>query len=205
MQLLYNHYLQYYQRWAFESNNKSLNDLVRFAWSIAEKAFHLFLTQFYLFNIQKGSGVVCRSKPSLAISGKLSIGNGVRIWSQIERTRLSVFSNATMQIGNGTFINGARISAKHHVSIGKNCTIAPEVLIMDSDFHDLHDHKKEGASEEVIIENNVWIANRAIILKGVHIGAHAVVAAGAVVTKDVEPYAVVGGNPARVIRYLNKM
>ena len=205
MQLLYNHYLQYYQRWAFESNNKSLRDFVHFVFGIAEKAFHLFLTQFYLFNIQKGSGVLCRQKPSLAISGKLTIGNGVRIWSQIEKTRLSVFKNATMQIGSGTFINGARISAKHHVSIGKNCTIAPEVLIMDSDFHDLHDQTKEGISEEVIIENNVWVANRAIILKGVRIGAHAVVAAGAVVTKDVEQFAVVGGNPARVIRYLNKM
>ena len=58
------------------------------------------------------------------------------------------------------------------------------------------------------IMSYVWketLPNRAIILKGVRIGAHAVVAAGAVVTKDVEQFAVVGGNPARVIRYLNKM
>lgn len=204
MQLIYNQYIQFYQRWAYESSDKTWRDLFRFAFSVVEKAFHLFLTQFYLFNIHKGSGVLCRHKPSLSIHGDLSIGSGVRIWSNIEKTRLSVFKNASLHIGSGTYINGARISAKHSVSIGKNCTIAPEVLIMDSDFHDLHDQNKEGISEGVVIENNVWIANRATILKGVRIGAHAVVASGAVVTKDVEPYALVGGNPARVIRYLNK-
>ncbi len=203
MQLIYNQYKQYYRQFAIESENKTWRSKVSFVFSVAEKAVHLFLTQFYLLKVKKGSGVLCRHKPSLQISGELIIGNGVRIWSNIEKTRLSVFKNARLQIGSGTYINGARISAKCAVTIGNNCTIAPEVLIMDSDFHDLHDQTKEGISEEVVIENNVWIANRAIILKGVRIGAHAVVAAGAVVTKDVEPYAVVGGNPARVIRYLN--
>ncbi|MGB0498557.1 MAG: CatB-related O-acetyltransferase, partial [Rubricella sp.] len=49
--------------------------------------------------------------------------------------------------------------------------------------------------------NDVWIGARAIIMSGVTIADGAIVAAGAVVTKDVEPYAIVGGNPARVIRY----
>ena len=204
MQVIYNQYIQHYQRWSYDNGNNSWKGQLMFAISVFDKAFHLFFTQFYLFNIQKGSGVLCRQRPSLAINGKLSIGNNVRIWSNIEKTRLSVFKDATLHIGCGTYINGARITAKRSVSIGKNCTIAPEVLIMDSDFHDLHDQNKEGISEGVVIENNVWIANRATILKGVRIGAHAVVASGAVVTKDVEPYALVGGNPARVIRYLNK-
>ena len=203
MRVIYHQYKQYYKQFTVESKSKTWRDQVSFVFSVIEKAFHLFLTQFYLFNIKKGSGVLCRQKPSLQISGELTIGNGVRIWSNIEKTRLSVFKNATLQIGSGTYINGARISAKYAVTIGRNCTIAPEVLIMDSDFHDLYDQTKEGINAKVIIENNVWIANRAIILKGVRIGQHAVVAAGAVVTKEVEPYAIVGGNPARVIRYLN--
>ena len=53
----------------------------------------------------------------------------------------------------------------------------------------------------VVIGNDVWIGGRAIIMRGVTIGDGAIVAAGAVVTKDVEPYAIVGGVPARVIRY----
>jgi acetyltransferase-like isoleucine patch superfamily enzyme len=56
-------------------------------------------------------------------------------------------------------------------------------------------------SKKVVIGNDVWIGTRAIILPGVNIGDGAVIGAGAIVTKDVEPYAVVGGNPARLIRY----
>jgi acetyltransferase-like isoleucine patch superfamily enzyme len=74
---------------------------------------------------------------------------------------------------------------------------------MDSDFHDLNDQRLEGISQPITIEDHVWIATRAIILRGVHIGEHAVVAAGAVVTKDVAPYTVVGGNPAKLIKNLN--
>lgn len=56
-------------------------------------------------------------------------------------------------------------------------------------------------SEKVVIGNDVWIGARAIILPGVKVGDGAVIGAGAIVTKDVEPYAIVGGNPARFIRY----
>lgn len=55
--------------------------------------------------------------------------------------------------------------------------------------------------DPVIIGNDVWIANGAMILPGVNVGTGAVIAGGAVVTKDVPPYAIVGGNPARIIRY----
>jgi maltose O-acetyltransferase len=54
----------------------------------------------------------------------------------------------------------------------------------------------------VIIEDNVWLATRCTILKGVTIGHGAVVAAGAVVTRDVPPYTLVGGVPAKIIRYI---
>ena len=54
---------------------------------------------------------------------------------------------------------------------------------------------------DVIIEDGVWCGCNAVILKGVHIGKGGVVAAGSIVTKDVPPYAIVAGNPARVIKY----
>ena len=60
----------------------------------------------------------------------------------------------------------------------------------------------EGTSKgDIIVADDVWIGYRATILSGVHIGQGAVIAAGAVVTKDVPPYAIVGGVPARVIKY----
>jgi acetyltransferase-like isoleucine patch superfamily enzyme len=67
---------------------------------------------------------------------------------------------------------------------------------------DIRDDEKRPEDDlGVIIEDDVWVGTRAIILHGVHIGRGAVVAAGAVVTKDVPPYAIVGGVPARIIRY----
>ena len=54
---------------------------------------------------------------------------------------------------------------------------------------------------DIIIDDDVWIGYRSIILSGVHIGQGAVIAAGAVVTKDVPPYTIVGGVPAKVIKY----
>ena len=73
---------------------------------------------------------------------------------------------------------------------------------MDSDFHDIQEHSSEGKSAPIIIHDNVWIASRAMILKGVTIGEGAVISAGAVVTKDVPPYTMVGGVPAKVIKEL---
>lgn len=67
---------------------------------------------------------------------------------------------------------------------------------------DVQNNEKNAEDDaNIIIEDDVWIASRAIILKGVHIGRGSVVAAGAVVTKDVAPYSVVGGVPARFIKY----
>lgn len=203
MQLIYQQYVNQYGKWQAESSGRGPAGWLGFWLSLAGKAVNMLLTQFYLAGVEKGSGVYCRKKPSIFIKGKMKIGNGVRIWSNINQARLSVFAGGELSIGEGTYINGSRITAKDKVIIGKHCTIAPEVLIMDSDFHDLNDHSKEGISQPIIIEDHVWIAARAIILRGVRIGEHAVIAAGAVVTKDVAPYTVVGGNPAKFIKQLS--
>lgn len=63
---------------------------------------------------------------------------------------------------------------------------------------DLKGHPK--SKGDVIIGNDVWVGMNSMILSGVHIGNGAIIAAGAIVTKDVEPYSIVGGNPARVIK-----
>ncbi|MBK9048512.1 MAG: acyltransferase [Bacteroidetes bacterium] len=161
------------------------------------------MSKYYLRNVTAGSIVMCRKKPSLNISGTLIIGNGTKLWSVINRVRISSFRGAVVIIGENTFINGARIAAKKKISIGNNVHIAPEVIIMDSDFHDATDLDASGKSAEVIIGNHVWISTRAMILKGVTIGDGAVVAAGAIVTKDVPPYTLVAGIPARHIKKLN--
>jgi len=99
------------------------------------------------------------------------------------------------------------------LTIGKYCSISDDVTILlggehmtdvisTYPFYDLlHIGNKTSASKgDVHIGNDVWIGYRATILSGVRIGDGAVVGAGAVVVKDVPPYAIVAGNPAKIIR-----
>lgn len=148
-----------------------------------------------------GEMVTVRGFPRIEGEGKISIGDRVKVWSHIGRTQLSAGKNASIFIGNDTFINTAVIiSARQEVRIGNNCQIANQVIIMDNDFHGVADRNQPKAALPVIIEDNVWLATRCMVLKGVTIGRGAVVAAGAVVTKDVPPFTLVGGVPAKIIR-----
>jgi maltose O-acetyltransferase len=84
--------------------------------------------------------------------------------------------------------------------IGKNVMMAPDVIIV-AENHKYTKETFEGwVREPVIIGDNVWIGYRAIILPRVRVGRNAIIGAGAVVTKDVPPYAIVGGVPARVLK-----
>jgi acetyltransferase-like isoleucine patch superfamily enzyme len=113
--------------------------------------------------------------------------------------RLEVGKGAVLRIGRGTYLNrNTLVVAQRLVEIGRNCKISWDVIIMDSDLHSVD---REGwGSKPTIIEDDVWIGCRSIILKGVRVGRGAVIAAGAVVTKDVPAFAVAGGVPARVLR-----
>jgi carbonic anhydrase/acetyltransferase-like protein (isoleucine patch superfamily) len=113
-----------------------------------------------------------------------------------------------IQVGEGTELNGTSIVAYTNVSIGKNVLFAPGVVIMDSDGHPtdrrLSDTQENIQAAAVKIEDHAWIGLNAIILKGVTIGAYAVVGAGSVVFEDVPAHTIVAGNPAKVIRTLTK-
>lgn len=98
----------------------------------------------------------------------------------------------------------SKVIIGHHVMFGPEVTIRGgnhRIDILGRYMADIKDHEKEPSNDlGVVIEDDVWVGTRAVILAGVRIGTGAVVAAGAVVTKSVPPYAIVGGNPARVIR-----
>lgn len=91
------------------------------------------------------------------------------------------------------------------VSIGNDVMMGPDVVILTANHaFDRVDvpmiEQGMGEVKPVHIDCDVWIGQRAILLPGVNVGKGAVIAAGAVVTRDVPPYAIVGGNPAKVIR-----
>jgi acetyltransferase-like isoleucine patch superfamily enzyme len=115
--------------------------------------------------------------------------------------RLECWRGARIEIGTGTFLNrNTEVVAAQLVSIGRDCMIGRDVIIMDSDQHPLPG--ESFASAPVRIEDRVWIGARAIVLKGVTIGHDSVIGAGAIVTRDVPPCTVAAGQPARVIRQI---
>jgi len=127
--------------------------------------------------------------------------------------------NGQCTIGDFTLLNGALIMAEEKIEIGSYCLVSWNVGIADSDFHPLEPAQRLIDAQalapyfknrparptlktaSVKICNNVWIGMNAVILKGVTIGENSVVAAGAVVTKSVEPNTVVAGNPAAVVKH----
>lgn len=127
-----------------------------------------------------------------------------------------MFLSQFISVGKGTYgrLNVLTHDEKARLSIGNYCSIAPEATFILSADHYL-DHistypflvqtlngKYEGVTKgDIIVDDDVWIGYGATIMSGVHIGQGAVIAAGAVVTKDVPPYAIVGGVPAKVIKY----
>jgi acetyltransferase-like isoleucine patch superfamily enzyme len=109
------------------------------------------------------------------------------------------YNPSNIVIGKDTIIGeGAVLDGRERLVIGDHVDIASEVMIYNSQ-HDIHSDDFHAISERVIIDDYVFIGPRAIILPGVTLGKGSVVGAGAVVTKSVEPYAIVGGIPAKVI------
>lgn len=124
------------------------------------------------------------------VSGNFSIGSG---------TDVRIFDNAKLELGSGYFNGSIQIVCAKNIKIGNDVAIARDVIIRDTDAHDIINNNREKIIP-VTIGNHVWIGTRAIIMKGVTIGDGAIIAAGAVVTKDVPKNAIVAGVPARVIK-----
>lgn len=171
---------------------------------LVELALNYVVSRWYFRKANDlGRLVFTRNKPSVINQGYLKVGNLVRIWSNINKVQITVGHGGHLEIGENTRINGSEISVSNKVVIGKNCRIAPHVIIMDDDFHDTANRLEAGKSKPIIIEDDAWVATRSMVLKGVRIGKGAVVAAGSIVTKDVPDYTVVAGIPAKIVKRLN--
>lgn len=119
----------------------------------------------------------------------------------------SVFSKNTV-LGYNTNFNGITINGYGFVTIGDNFHSGTECLIITSNHN--YDNGKAIPYDDthiiknVVIEDNVWLGDRVIILGGVNIGEGAIIQAGAVITKDIPPLSIAGGNPAKVFKERNK-
>jgi acetyltransferase-like isoleucine patch superfamily enzyme len=171
-------------------------------------------------NVHFGTGFYCESaqifrKLHSRREDAVHIGDYVSCYAGCS---FAIGENGRCTVGDFTLLNGALIMAEELIEIGSYCLVSWNVGIADSDFHPLEPAQRliDAQALAPFFENrpsrptlktapvkicdNVWIGMNAVILKGVMIGENSVVAAGSVVTKNVEPNTVVAGNPAVVVK-----
>ncbi|MFZ2904628.1 MAG: acyltransferase [Cyclobacteriaceae bacterium] len=150
-------------------------------------------------------------------AGSLYVGNNVSL-NGLWVTQ----GGGSIKIGNYcSFRTGTYVGSSNFIIIGDHVYGAENVFIIDNNNHPISPKERKEMtmtqpnspswkwnerviSSPIIIEDNVWLGRNCMILKGVRIGEGSIVAAGAVVTKEVPPFSIVAGNPARVVRKIEK-
>jgi len=142
---------------------------------------------------------------------KLTVGAG----SIVEGHLIFECGNANISIGKNSFIGDSSVISAERIEIGDDVLISWGCTIVDHDSHSVNFQKRKNDVKDwfcnrkdwanvirqpVVIGDKSWIGFNSIVLKGVTIGEGSIVGAGSVVTKDVPPYTIVAGNPARIIR-----
>lgn len=169
-----------------------------------------------LMGVRVGRGVRFNGIPYVRVASgsRITIGDNVTINSSFlcnpaglnHRTILFTLPGAEILIGNNVGVSGVTIYSATSIHIGNNVLLGANVVLYDTDFHQLNPLDRRAGIQDsirtspVVIEDDVFIGANSIILKGSRIGKGSVIGAGSVVTKDVPPFAVAAGNPARVIK-----
>lgn len=151
-----------------------------------------------------GRGVRTLGRPRIENFGTMELGDFVHLRSIMVPVELATSAGARLTVGEHTFINyGASVGATGEITIGRRCNIGPYVMIIDTSFHDAYDRSRVPPPRPVHVEDDVFLGAKCSIMPGVRVGRGAIVATAAVVTRDVEPFTVVAGIPAKVIERLD--
>lgn len=185
-----------------------------------KKIYLLFLT-FFIVPIPTFLGENLRylfyRKMFKKVNGKFKIGKHVNImgFENIEIGKNVYFAdysqvfahdNGFVKIGNNFGLNfNSQIGGSFgKISIGNNCAIAPNCVLRASNHTfenpDIPFREQGHTYGEIVLEDDVWIASNCVITANTKIGNSSIIGAGSVVTKDIEPYSIVGGVPAKLIK-----
>lgn len=183
-------------------------------------SFNLSFYKFIYGNFSVGSNARCWGKIFVSLSPKSSVQIGRDAWivseprrsgiAHYSRCHLKTMGEGKIIIGNHVGLNATSITARKKIVIGDETMIAPNVVIVDSDFHKIWPPEERFLGMgfendmEVVIGHHVWIGMNSIILKGVTIGDNSVIAAGSVVSRSIPANVVAGGVPARVMASLGE-
>jgi acetyltransferase-like isoleucine patch superfamily enzyme len=172
-------------------------------------AYHRLWAQRFLYPQFEavGPGAIVFGPRHIEVNGpNVYLGHDIHMMATRDNPiRFTVYSGGRIELGDYTIVlPGARLSSATRVRVGKNCMFATNSYVTDADWHDLYDRTAApGSTAEVVLGDNVWIGDSAIVCKGVSIGENSVIGAGSVVASDVPPNCIAAGNPARVIKMLD--
>lgn len=172
-----------------------------------KKLKSIFLSFYYGFNKKTSFGKHVR----IVNSQYIEMGENVILDDGCELCVLQTISQIVphLKIGNNVLIGkGCRIGCDNHIFIGNNVMFAPNVHISDRNHSyeniDIPINKQPISTHgAVVVKDDTWLGFGCQIMSGVTVGKHCVIAAGAIVVKDVPDYCVVGGNPARILKKYN--
>ncbi|MFV0309611.1 MAG: acyltransferase [Desertimonas sp.] len=173
-----------------------------YVWDNGRQALH---ARWALRSARLGARVRLRGRPEVRNQGTMIVGERTQLVSTVATLELVSEPGGTLEIGPRCLINfGCSLVATELVRIGADCHIGPYTMMLDNGYHRVEPERRleRPDSAPIVLEDNVWVGVRSIIMSGVTIGADSCVAAGSVVTADVPPRTLVGGVPARVIRGL---
>lgn len=142
--------------------------------------------------------------------GPIRIGDHITLLGcSDKKTRLTVWADNPdvpgITIGDHVLISpGVRISAANSIIISDSCMLASNAYITDSDWHGIYDRSLTPSTKhKVVLEENVWVGDSAIVCKDVTIGKNSIIGAGSVVVSDIPSNAIAAGNPAKIIKKLD--
>ena len=179
---------------------------------------------FSMIGVKHGRRMVVNNKVYIQGKGTIEIGDDFTFYSgdnmnpigrNLRGSLYVPYPDSKIVIGDRVGISSACLWAHNSITIGNDVNIGGDCLIMDNDAHPHNYLKRRDAyrkevGEEIyrhsipaapiVIEDDVWIGARSIIMKGVHIGARSIIAAGSIVTHDIPADSIAAGSPAKVIK-----
>ncbi len=191
-------------------------------WPKLKNGFYTYYNRlwFSVIGVRHGRRMVVNNQVYIKGKGSIEIGDDFTFYSgdnmnpicrNVKGSLYVPYPESKIVIGDRVGISSSCLWAQNSITIGNDVNIGADCLIMDNDAHP-HDFMKrrnsyrEEVGEEIyrqsipsapiVIEDDVWIGARCIIMKGVHIGARAIIAAGSIVTHDVPADTIAAGSPA---------